>query len=116
MVYNQPTLLSHHQSSTPVVQACTKQTLAGPLLCAAALKESQTAEAWGQGAQAGLDAIQHYGGAKLGDRTMLDALSPAIDSFRSQSQSGIALPQLVHSKHDEHGLNLHILSIGDLAW
>lgn len=99
-----------------MVQACAKQTLVGPLLCAAALKESQTAEAWGQGAQAGLDAIQHYGGAKPGDRTMLDALSPAIDTFRSQSQSGISLPQLVHTKRDEHDLNLHILSMGHLAW
>lgn len=57
--------------------------------CVAALKESQTPEAWGQGAQAGLDAIKHYGGAKPGERTMLDALAPAIETFCSQSRSGL---------------------------
>ncbi|KAL3151120.1 hypothetical protein ABBQ38_012986 [Trebouxia sp. C0009 RCD-2024] len=55
---------------------------------AAALKETQTADAWGIGAQAGLAAIQHYGGAKPGDRTMLDALAPAIETFRAKSRSG----------------------------
>ena len=65
------------------------RTVAEPWLCAAGLKGDQRVEAWGQGAQAGLDAIQHYGGAKPGDRTMLDALSPAIDTFCSQSRSGL---------------------------
>lgn len=35
-----------------------------------------------------MDAIQHYGGAKPGDRTMLDALAPAITTFQSKSKSG----------------------------
>ncbi len=55
------------------------------MACVVALKENQTAEAWGEGAQAGLDAIRHYGGAKPGDRTMLDALAPAIESFRANT-------------------------------
>ena len=55
---------------------------------AAALKEKQTGEAWGEGAAAGLAAIQQYGGAKPGDRTMLDALAPAINSYQSKLSLG----------------------------
>lgn len=63
---------------------------------AAALKENQTAAAWGEGAQAGLGAIQHYGGAKPGDRTMLDALAPAITAFQSKNSSGNKTLFLLH--------------------
>ena len=37
---------------------------------------------WNQEAfKAGISAMSHYGGAKLGDRTMLDAMIPAIDQM-----------------------------------
>ncbi len=62
------------------------------MLSTAALKGKQTGEAWGEGAQAGLAAIQHYGGAKPGNRTMLDALAPAIKTFQAKIGSGAYMP------------------------
>jgi dihydroxyacetone kinase len=38
----------------------------------------------------GVEAMQRYGGAKLGDRTMLDALLPALDSLRATGDIGAA--------------------------
>jgi len=59
------------------------------VMCTAAeLKEDQTVEGWGSGAAAGLAAIQRYGGAKPGDRTMLDALTPAVNSFQQELSDG----------------------------
>lgn len=40
--------------------------------------------------QAGLTAMQHHGGAAVGDRTMLDALTPAIDALRAGSSVAAA--------------------------
>jgi DAK2 domain len=37
--------------------------------------------AWAAAARAGVDAVQRYGGAGGGDRTMLDALLPAIENL-----------------------------------
>lgn len=36
---------------------------------------------WGRALSAGLDAMQKYGGAKQGDRTMIDALKPGLDAL-----------------------------------
>ena len=59
------------------------------VLCTTAeLKRDQTVEAWGLGAAAGVAAIQRYGGAKPGDRTMLDALTPAVNSFQQELSGG----------------------------
>ena len=59
------------------------------VLCTTAeLKGDQTVEAWGSGAAAGLAAIQRYGGAKPGDRTMLDALTPAVNLFQQSLSDG----------------------------
>ena len=55
---------------------------------AAALRGQPTA--WGKGGVAGITALQHYGGAKPGDRTMLDALVPAINTFQAKLGSGVA--------------------------
>jgi len=38
----------------------------------------------------GIAAVQHYGGARLGDRTMLDALVPAIDALEQGSLEAAA--------------------------
>ena len=38
----------------------------------------------------GIVAVQHYGGAKLGDRTMLDALLPAIDALEQGNREAAA--------------------------
>lgn len=38
---------------------------------------------WGTSLSAGLDAMQKYGGANLGDRTMIDSLKPALEAIVS---------------------------------
>ena len=58
------------------------------LLYAAALKDNESPEAVAPAAEAGLAAIQQYGGAKPGDRTMLDALAPATDALKRSLQRG----------------------------
>jgi dihydroxyacetone kinase len=39
------------------------------------------ASSWPKALEAGLDKMKSYGGANLGDRTMIDALQPAIESL-----------------------------------
>ena len=46
---------------------------------AAASHTSVAGANWQTALQAGLDRMMAYGGAKLGDRTMIDALAPALD-------------------------------------
>lgn len=58
---------------------------------AAALKRDASPSALAQAAQAGLDAIQHYGGARPGDRTMLDALAPATAALKKALTQGAAV-------------------------
>jgi dihydroxyacetone kinase len=59
----------------------------GPLLgllfteIAQALDSGDTGRGFGEGARAGLAAIQRVGEAEVGDRTLVDALSPAVDAF-----------------------------------
>ena len=57
---------------------------------AAALKKDATPAAFAQAAEAGLKAIQHYGGAKPGNRTMLDALAPATAALKDTLSQGAA--------------------------
>jgi len=40
---------------------------------------------WRDGLAAGLERMQKYGGASLGDRTMLDALIPAVTALQTGS-------------------------------
>ena len=42
----------------------------------------EPAVAWATGTAAGLDAIQRVGEAQVGDRTLVDALAPAVDALR----------------------------------
>ena len=47
--------------------------------------------------QAAIDAVQKRGGAKLGDKTLLDALIPAVESLKASGAAGetfaVALPK-----------------------
>jgi ATP-dependent dihydroxyacetone kinase len=52
---------------------------------AAAGVRSSAGGTWAQALEAGLEKMMAYGGAKPGDRTMIDALVPAIDRLASRS-------------------------------
>mmetsp|Transcript_14836 Transcript_14836/g.28571 ORF Transcript_14836/g.28571 Transcript_14836/m.28571 type:complete len:581 (-) Transcript_14836:570-2312(-) len=52
------------------------------------LSEANAALGWASALEAGVQAIQLYGGAKVGDRTMLDALVPATGALKSALSSG----------------------------
>ncbi|HEV2677348.1 MAG TPA: dihydroxyacetone kinase family protein [Aliidongia sp.] len=43
---------------------------------------------WAKAFRAGLDAIKELGGATAGDRTMIDALQPAVDTFEARVAEG----------------------------
>ncbi len=45
--------------------------------------------------QAGVDGIQQRGKAALGDKTMLDALIPAVDAMRGALEAGNNLPEIL---------------------
>jgi dihydroxyacetone kinase-like protein len=45
--------------------------------------------------QAGVDGIQQRGKAALGDKTMLDALLPAVDAMRGALEAGNGLSEIV---------------------
>jgi dihydroxyacetone kinase-like protein len=45
--------------------------------------------------QAGVDGIQQRGKAALGDKTMLDALVPAVDAMRGALEAGTELSEMV---------------------
>ena len=42
--------------------------------------------------RAGLDAVTKLGGAQVGDKTMVDAYTPAIDAFAQEIEAGHGLP------------------------
>ncbi|MEU6037980.1 DAK2 domain-containing protein [Actinomadura sp. NPDC047616] len=68
----------------------------GPLLgllfteIARALESGAGVAAWAEGAAAGLAAIQRVGEAKVGDRTLVDALAPAVDALREGGDDAFA--------------------------
>ncbi|OLL31424.1 dihydroxyacetone kinase [Burkholderia sp. SRS-W-2-2016] len=60
------------------------------LRAAAALEQSggTTARQWAQAFNAGVDALMELGGAKPGDRTMVDALKPAAEALETALANG----------------------------
>lgn len=48
---------------------------------------------WANAFRAAVDAISELGGARVGDRTMLDALHPAAEAFRAAAESGASLEE-----------------------
>ncbi len=57
---------------------------------AAASQAAAKGVAWPAALQAGLDRMMDYGGAKAGDRTMIDALQPALQSLQGSSDISVA--------------------------
>lgn len=73
------------------------------LLRAAAALESSGGTgplAWADALQAGVDGIRAVGGAEVGDRTMIDALSPAADAFRQALEAGEPWPDALGTAAD----------------
>ena len=63
----------------------------GVLLAIFFAAAAQESNSWPEALQAGLQKMKDYGGAKQGDRTMIDALQPALDALsNSQSLSSAA--------------------------
>lgn len=62
-------------------------------------KETLNLVELGDMVQAAIDAVQKRGGAKLGDKTLLDALIPAVESIKASGVAGetfaVALPKSV---------------------
>jgi dihydroxyacetone kinase len=56
----------------------------------AAATEFRQQGSWPAALRVGLQRMMHYGGAKLGDRTMLDALHPAIEALEKGGSLGEA--------------------------
>jgi dihydroxyacetone kinase len=55
--------------------------------------ERPDARAWAEAFRAGVEAVAELGGARPGDRTMLDALHPAADAFARALKNGQPLAQ-----------------------
>jgi ATP-dependent dihydroxyacetone kinase len=92
---------------TPPVQALTslghalRRSIAGssgPFYATALLRaarrlsdsESPTPEDWATAFQSAVATISELGGAKVGDRTMVDALAPAADEFKAGLSKGLS--------------------------
>ncbi len=58
------------------------------LRAAQTLPETPTAPDWSAALAAGVNAITELGGAKPGDRTMIDALDPAVTAFAAGLAAG----------------------------
>jgi dihydroxyacetone kinase len=58
------------------------------LLRAAAALPDSSPQSWASALRAGLDGVRQVGGAEVGDRTMVDALSPAADAFDAALRDG----------------------------
>ncbi|MFC5067115.1 dihydroxyacetone kinase subunit DhaK [Flaviflagellibacter deserti] len=53
------------------------------IFAAAAGKEMERGASWPDALRTGVDRMQHYGGAKEGERTMIDALLPALRALQA---------------------------------
>ncbi|MEM0977217.1 MAG: dihydroxyacetone kinase subunit DhaK [Pseudomonadota bacterium] len=79
--------LADHTQLFPALGQVLSQTMGGSSGVIMAIFFNATGEAFARGAnleaalQKGLNRISEVGGAKLGDRTMIDALSPALDAL-----------------------------------
>jgi dihydroxyacetone kinase-like protein len=74
---------------------------AGPLYGSFFLQAAQacagkavlTLDDWLAALEAGVDGVARRGKAALGDKTMLDALAPAVDALRAAAGEGALLPE-----------------------
>ena len=73
----------------------------GPFYATALLRASRTLPGapnmldWAKAFEAAMEAISALGGARPGDRTMVDALAPAVRSMRDDAQASVPAGQLL---------------------
>jgi dihydroxyacetone kinase-like protein len=67
---------------------------------AAAGRESLDLEGWTAALDAGVQGVKMRGKAEPGDKTMLDALLPAVEALRSAAADGAALPDALGRSAD----------------
>src|ERR1041384_3785478 len=68
----------------------------------AAGTELARSKSWRIAFEKGIAAVQHYGGVKTGDRTMLDALVPAVDALKEGSIEAAAIAAGRPGEHTAH--------------
>jgi triose/dihydroxyacetone kinase / FAD-AMP lyase (cyclizing) len=78
----------HHvpHSSSPITHKYTRSGTSGVLLeilLTAAARSIAAGASFGEALEAGVDAIEFYGGARPGSRTMIDALRPAAAAWKA---------------------------------
>ncbi len=56
---------------------------------------------FGELMQSAVDGIQKTGGAKLGDKTLLDALIPAVESLKASAQAGDSIASAMRKSANE---------------
>lgn len=78
------------------------------ILFARAAEAYRNGDGWVPSLQAGLDAMQKYGGARPGDRTMIDALDPALGAL----QSGASLSAASQSAREGADVTARMLRAG----
>ncbi len=54
--------------------------------------EELSLENWTEALEAGVNGVQSRGKAEVGDKTMLDALAPAVDALKTAMNEGASLP------------------------
>ena len=57
-------------------------------------------KAVGQAFEAGLKAVMKYGGAQVGDRTMVDAISPAVSALLEEDKAPTTLEKRLEKAAD----------------
>ncbi|ART63971.1 dihydroxyacetone kinase subunit DhaK [Kushneria marisflavi] len=72
------------------------------ILMTSAARQLEKNGDWPEALQAGIERMQHYGGARKGDRTMLDALIPAVEAL-TDGHSTEAAAQAARSGADDTG-------------
>lgn len=72
------------------------------ILMTSAAQQLEEEGSWPKALQAGIERMQHYGGAQQGDRTMLDALIPTIETLAG-GQNLEAAAKAARSGADETG-------------
>jgi phosphoenolpyruvate---glycerone phosphotransferase subunit DhaL len=59
--------------------------------------DKMTSSDWAQALEAGLRAVSRQSKARVGDKTMMDALIPAVEAARARANAGDSLPEVLQA-------------------